>query len=239
MDLSEAIKLPELPAGLLHMTKAEAVCAVLREAIIMARLKPGDPIRQQDLAQALNVSATPVREALQKLYALGIVSYESHHGAQVAVPTRQMIDEVFRVRTMLEGTAVQKAVKLLDDNLLELLEDLATNQMPQLLREGMEAGDLVPYRMANYKFHKTIYSASQMQVIPEMIDDLWARSPVPDENFYFNRERVTRAADEHADLVDMLKQREQERARAVLEHHVDTTRKFYLQFVDHLAKSED
>jgi DNA-binding GntR family transcriptional regulator len=239
LNLAEAIGLPERPVASLKMTKAEAVTAILREAIIMARLKPGDPIRQKDLAEALQVSATPVREALQKLYALSIVSYESHHGAQVAVPNRQIIDEVFRVRAMLEGTAVQEAVKHLDDNSLKLLDNLAKNQMPQLLQEGMDTGDLVPYRAANYEFHKRVYSASQMQVIPEMIDNLWARSPVPDDNFYFNQERVIKAADEHMGIVDMLKKRDRERARAVLENHIDTTRKFYLQFFDHLAESEN
>ena len=106
MDISQVAITPEISNEFLYLTKTDRVCAILREAIITAWLKPGDHIRQQDIADQLHISSTPVREALQKLQALGILLHTPHHGAQVPVPNRQTISEIFQVRAFLEVVSI-------------------------------------------------------------------------------------------------------------------------------------
>lgn len=239
MDLSAVFKLSEFSTEIFAQTKTEAVSSLLREAIITGRLKPGDPIRQQDLAEVLNVSATPVREALARFEALGILHHAPHQGMQVAVLSRQAIDEIFRVRTMLEGMAVEEAAKLIDAEAMTYLDELARDQLPDLLTTALESGDLTPYRMVNYKFHKTIYSLSGMEVVPELIDNSWARSVVLDGVFFYDCNRIQSAPAEHVEIVDALRKQDAKRARATLEGHVDKTRLCYLEYLDSLEERAD
>jgi DNA-binding GntR family transcriptional regulator len=222
--------------GLLHLTKTEVVSTILREAIITGRLKPGDHIRQQELAELLNVSPTPVREALYKLVALGILEYEAHHGAQVPIPSKHAIDEIFQVRVMLEGMAIKETVKYIDDTTLAKLEDLALSELPMLLEESLATKNLIPYRVANYQFHKKIYTASEMEVIPTLIDTLWARSVVQAGVFFFDECRISNANAEHARILEALQAKEGERASEVLRQHVDATRTCYLNYLDQVEQ---
>ncbi len=235
VHLSKAFKLADFSHDVFAQTKTEAVSSILREAIITGRLRPGDPIRQQDLAEILNVSATPVREALAKLNALGTLQHLPHQGVQVAVPSRQAIDEIFRVRTMLEGMAIEEAVNFIDEERLAYLDELAEDQLPRLLETALDTKDLTPYRMANYRFHRTIYSASGMEIIPELIDTLWARSVVQDGVFFHDWDRIQSAPAEHVEIVDALRKSDGKRARSTLEQHVDKTRRAYLNYLDSLS----
>jgi len=232
MDISQIAITPEISTELLYLTKTDRVCAVLREAIITAWLKPGDHIRQQDIADQLNLSPTPVREALQKLQALGILLHTPHHGAQVPVPNRQTISEIFLVRAYLEGIAIVDSIDRIDHDTLEKLEYLAKNEMPQNLDEGFQINDFTPYRKANYEFHKLIYTSSSMEVIPELIDNLWARSVVPDKLYQFDCLRIKNASEEHGRIVKAIEAKDVERARKTLEEHVNLTRSCYLRFLD-------
>ena len=67
-----------------HKTKKDAVVELIRESILSAELKPGDRLLQDEIAQRMNVSATPVREALRQLEAEGVLAHSPHQGARVA-----------------------------------------------------------------------------------------------------------------------------------------------------------
>jgi DNA-binding GntR family transcriptional regulator len=236
MDISQIALAPDISTDLLYLTKTDRVCAVLREAIITAWLKPGDHIRQQDIADQLNLSSTPVREALQKLQALGILLHTPHQGAQVPVPNRQTISEVFRVRAYLEGVAIVDSIERIDPDTLEKLEYLANKEMPGSLDEGFQINAFTPYRKANYEFHKLIYISSSMEVIPELIDNLWARSVVPDELYQFDCLRINNASKEHGKIVEAIEAKDVDLARKTLEDHVNLTRSCYLEFLDRSNK---
>lgn len=232
MDNHEVINLPEIPNELFYLTKTDRVCAILREAIITANLKPGDYVRQQDLANQLNISPTPVREALQKLVALGILFHNPHQGAQVPYPNRQTISEVFQVRALLEGIAIEKSIDCIKSETLQKLAYLGNTQMPESLKYGLETNEFTPYRIANYEFHKLIYTSSSMEVVPELIDDLWARSVVPDELYKYDCDRISNASDEHRKIIEAIEEKDARKARSIMEEHVNLTRTCYMRFLD-------
>jgi DNA-binding GntR family transcriptional regulator len=232
MDISEVTFTQEILMELLYLTKTERVCAILREAIITACLKPGAHIRQQDLANQLSMSATPVREALQKMDALGILVHTPHQGAQVPLPNRQTINEIFQLRAFLEGIAIENSIDHIKLDTLQKLDYLANTEMPKSINKGFQTNDFTPYRKANYEFHKLIYTSSNMEVIPELIDNLWARSVVPDKLYQFDCDRLDDAYTEHVKIIKSLKEKDADLARATMELHVDLTRICYLQLLD-------
>ena len=91
-------------------TSQEAVLREIRQAIMTRRLKPGQWIRQLDIANQLNVSSVPVREALNTLAAEGQVVHQRHRGYKVVELSREQLEEIYLARRLLENEATRRAV---------------------------------------------------------------------------------------------------------------------------------
>ena len=90
-------------------TKADDIALVIEEAIVSGELSPGTVLRQEQLSDQFEVSRTPIREALRKLAALGLVSFEPNRGVRVRTITREELREAFLVRAELESLATEAA----------------------------------------------------------------------------------------------------------------------------------
>ena len=82
------------------------VCEEIRDAIIDLRLRPGEPLREATIATQLGVSKTPIREALRRLAALGLVSFVPNRGVRVRTISQEELHEAFMVRAELEALAL-------------------------------------------------------------------------------------------------------------------------------------
>src|SRR5215468_8309890 len=101
--------LPLTPA--VKRSLADDVVDRLRDAIFHGSFKPGEPLREEQLAASLDVSRGPVREALVQLEREGLVIVRRHRGATVARLSRLDAEEVYSLRLALERLAVQRAVR--------------------------------------------------------------------------------------------------------------------------------
>ena len=108
---------------------------------------------QVDLAQRYGTSTTPVREALRKLEAMGVLEQHPHRGRIVAVRSAREMDEIYGVRILIEGWQAEIAAPNISDKDLAALRDLT-----QRMREV--EGDLVAYRPLSVQFHNWIYRAA-------------------------------------------------------------------------------
>ena len=90
-------------------TKADDLALALEEAIVSGELAPGTVLRQEQLSEQFEVSRTPIREALRKLAALGLVSFEPNRGVRVRTISREDLYEAFLVRAELESLATEIA----------------------------------------------------------------------------------------------------------------------------------
>ena len=90
-------------------TKADELALVIEEAIVAGELAPGSVLRQEQLSEQFEVSRTPVREALRKLSALGLVSFEPNRGVRVRTLSEGELYEAFLVRAELESLATEIA----------------------------------------------------------------------------------------------------------------------------------
>src|SRR5262245_8772330 len=107
----------------LDSTKADDIALVIEEAIVSGELEPGTVLRQEQLSEQFNVSRTPVREALRRLAALGLVSFVPNRGVRVRTISREELHEAFLVRAELEALATEiAATKMTPEDLTELEE---------------------------------------------------------------------------------------------------------------------
>src|SRR2546428_12580816 len=102
-------------------TKADDLALALEEAIVSGELAPGTVLRQEQLSEQFKVSRTPIREALRRLAALGLVSFVPNRGVRVRTISRDELHEAFMVRAELESLATEvAAAKMTPEDLAEL-----------------------------------------------------------------------------------------------------------------------
>src|SRR6188508_2627842 len=98
----------------LDSTKADDIALVIEEAIVSGELEPGTVLRQEQLSEDFEVSRTPIREALRRLAALGLVSFVPNRGVRVRTLSSEELREAFLVRAELESLATELAVPRFD-----------------------------------------------------------------------------------------------------------------------------
>ena len=107
----------------LESTKADDIAVLIEEAIVSGELAPGSVLRQEQLSERFGVSRTPVREALRRLAALGLVSFEPNRGVRVRTLSHDDLREAFLVRAELEALVTEIAAQKMTPEALEELEE--------------------------------------------------------------------------------------------------------------------
>ena len=142
------------------MSQGEAAYHRLYEAIRSGDFRPGDRLREIEVAKRLDLSRTPVREALRKLESDGIVEHRPRLGAVIRTLTPSEVVELYEMRLVLERTAAQMAAKHANDAEIDLLNDI-NDQIAALGDDTQQAAAL------NQDFHHRIYLASRNRFLLE------------------------------------------------------------------------
>src|SRR6187431_2138855 len=103
-------------------TKADDIAGILEDEIVGGLIAPGTVLRQEQLSERFEVSRTPIREALRRLAALGLVSFEPNRGVRVRTLAREDLREAFLVRSELESLATELATPRMTDEELAALD---------------------------------------------------------------------------------------------------------------------
>ncbi|MFB4268257.1 GntR family transcriptional regulator [Nonomuraea sp. GTA35] len=197
-------------------TAQQFVLGELRRAITTGRLRPGTPIRQDALAEELQVSRVPLREALKTLEGEGLVTYKPHKGYCVAMLSLDDLREVYRIRELLEEEAVRAAVARLTDDDLHRIE-----AAQEAVERAAAAGDVAAMATANRTFHMTLFDCAGMPRLARLIRTLWDTTDAYRSMYYGdagNRERVVK---EHRAALDALRRRSADEAVTTLNVHRD------------------
>ena len=175
-------------------TKEEQVADFLREGIISGRYPRGARLKQQEIADLLQTSITPVREALKLLAAEGYVGGDSFKGAVVAPFDIEASQEVLDLRILLETKLVRGVVEQATSADIAELTGLGAE-----FAGAFDAGDNEAARAANYRFHHRMFEIAAMPQTLHFVQILWARYPFDLINRL--KGRVSRAAEEHDEML--------------------------------------
>jgi len=199
-------------------TAQQAVLAELRRAILEGDLAPGTQVIQEAVAERLGVSRVPVREAMRILQGEGQISYTPHQGYFVAQLSLDELEEIRRIRELLEQEAVTAAMPNLGDADI----DAMTEAYAEMATAGAE-GDIAAMNAAHTRFHFVLLSASRMPRMIRILHQLWDAAD-PYRAVYHGEEASRQAAQEqHAALLRAAEQRDTERAIKILNDHRQQT----------------
>lgn len=154
-------------------TKADDLARVLEDEIVAGTIPAGTVLRQEQLSERFAVSRTPVREALRRLAALGLVSFEPNRGVRVRSIAPHELREAYLVRAELEGLATEVATsRLTADDLAELdAVERGFSELTLALREQARGGGtrdpelFATWMRSNYAFHDVIYRVAAMPLV--------------------------------------------------------------------------
>lgn len=143
------------------------VTAILREAVLDGTLSPGEKLRQETLAERLGVSRLPIRSALTQLESDGLVEFEERRGAIVRTMSVGEAQEIYRLRTLLETDALQRAMKTSNSNQIKRLRSLARRVDARYEGAG--------FIEARENFYAELYDAAENPISWELIKQLRLR----------------------------------------------------------------
>jgi DNA-binding GntR family transcriptional regulator len=194
------------------------VYELLWQKIVAGQLKPGEKLSDLRLSEELNVSRTPVREALYRLMQDGIVVARTNHGFFVATFSAKDATELYDVRTALEVLAIRLAFPNLNSL---LLEDAA--QELDTICGRLEAGDLqakADYLPVDQAFHRLIYSAANNRRLENMLNSLLAQIGVFQVYGLHSEKLLTVSIEHHRAILAALIRRDLPTAEFAMEQHI-------------------
>jgi DNA-binding GntR family transcriptional regulator len=193
----------------------QVVADYIRDLIIHDRLKPGERIRERQIAETLDVSRTPLRDALKILALERLVELTPNKGAAVVKPSDAEIEHMLTVYTDLESLGGRLAARMATQ-----ADIMRVQHYHDLLGKAFEAEDRAAYFAANQAFHLSIITASRNPILTEMHSHLNIRLYRIRYLAVMRMQEWTAAAGEHEEIVTALEQRDGERLAYLLKEHL-------------------
>ncbi|MER5731002.1 GntR family transcriptional regulator [Streptomyces sp. NPDC002138] len=196
-------------------TAAERVYQHVKNGVLERRYEGGTLLTEGELADAVGVSRTPVREALLRLETEGLIKLYPKKGALVLAVSAQEIADVVETRLLVEEFTVRRAVPA-PPALLERLEDLIEEQ-----RRHAGTGDLAALIAADRCFHAEIVRSAGNQILSRLYDQLRDRQlRMGVALLHAHPERIAKTLAEHTEILDALRAGDAESAAAAVRGHV-------------------
>jgi DNA-binding GntR family transcriptional regulator len=205
----------------------EAIFQKLRSLLVEGTIPPGSKLNERELAESLNVSRTPIREAIRRLAADGLVELITNRGAIAVQLSKTDVIHTFEVIAQLEAYSGELAAQNITDATLSELEALQYEMMASYARR-----DLSSYYKLNLRIHSLINQAANNPVLSQLFSQVNAR--IEALRFRSNKDGIKweKAVQEHQEMIDALKARDSARMRKVMIAHVHNKRDVVMQLLE-------
>lgn len=194
------------------ISSSDQIAQVLRNQILQGKLKSGQPLRQDEIAARFGVSKIPVREALVRLKAEGLVTFYPNRGAVVSELSASEADEIYIMRVALETAVLARAIPRLTIANLQQAEDL--------LSALDQEADPARWSMLNWSFHKVLYGPAGMPRLLDTLHTLHVNVARYLVLYLAEMDYQSTSQQEHRDILDACRFGNIEQAVARLEIHL-------------------
>lgn len=180
-----------------YKTIPDLVAGKIHDRIMSGEIPPGSHLRLSELAKEFGTSQMPIREAVRRLEALGLVDIHAHRGAFVRQLSKKDFEDTMEVRMILERTAIERAASRFSSDLADQARDLLARH-----NHMHSEGDEIAARELHTEFHHFLYRASGSDWLVRAIDPVWRNS----ERYRFGSSRDKHSHDgnhalEHEEIV--------------------------------------
>lgn len=187
----------------------------LKQAIVRGELQPGKRLVENQIAETLNISRTPVREAIHKLEREGLLEKLPRGGFIVPDLTRENVEETFGIRSVLEGYAARMTAILHRGNDLDPLEKKLDEYQLHFDRGQM---DVLP--KINTEFHDLLYGLSRSQKLIKMIGDLRDQINQFRKIILTNKKLAKKSGEDHRLMMKYIRDRDADGVEMLVRKHI-------------------
>lgn len=228
-DQTESATAPagtERPARRLRDAENGSIYESIREGILSGRYAPGERLIETRLAEEFGVSRTRIRDALARLHADHLVAPAPNRGLVVRPLSSRDIEEIYTLRLLLEGFAVNAAAANITTRELDHLHELHTRMLE--VEQTVTGGQSDDERLAairtvtdlNNEFHRGIQRASRNRRLESLLRTI-VSVPLVFQSFYWYSDReLAESSHEHAEILDALKERDGSLAESLMRRHI-------------------
>ena len=207
------------------------VYSELRMALMTGAFVPGRPMPIQELADSFGTSTMPVREALRRLVAEQALQIQRNRTVVVPLLEEERLNDILKVRKMVEGSAVEWAVPHIGEKDIGALERLCGE-----IIKAAEKGRTRDYLVKNRAFRFTIYSHARSDTILPIIESLWLQIGPFLNLLYFEGKRNTNV-EYYVEAIGALRRRDAKAARAALDLDMEVAARFMRDRMQDAAQS--
>lgn len=177
------------------------VYRLLRRNLMCGRIEPGKPLTIRGLAEILDVSPMPIREALHRLACEGAVEVKNNRRVIVPLMTAEKFSELCELRILLETHAAEGALPYIKEEDVAHLEKLDAT-----IDKAVESNDVDNISLSNQEFHRYLYIANPYQISVPLIESLWLQLG-PFSRIAISKLEKVYLVDRHAEAIEALRQR--------------------------------
>ncbi|MEL7567343.1 MAG: GntR family transcriptional regulator [Dehalobacterium sp.] len=206
------------------MPMREVIFHFLRESIISGKFAPDDHLIEEELAKQLNVSRTPIREAIRKLELEGLVRRSPRRGVVVRKFSLEDAEEIYDLRSVLEGYAARLATKNISMDQINKLKSLLS-EMKESIKNGNTIGEMDLHK----KWHLTLYAASKNSRLERLLNDYADYLQFFRTLALQNPGRLNETTEQHESLIHAIESGDSELAEKVAREHVVRGKEAFLR----------
>ena len=188
---------------------------ILRDKILNEEYTKGQKLNEVTLAKALEISRTPIREALKQLELEGLVQSIPNKGVYVIGFSPRDIDDMFEIRLALEGLAIQLAIERMDDEHLKVIKEVYTT-----MEFYTQIDDAKKVSELNIQFHNSIYQATQSKYFAQLLKDINYYVSVTSRHSILRPQRLDTAIVEHKAILDAIISKDKTLAKKMIKRHI-------------------
>jgi len=201
----------------LDRTLSKQIYGRIKERFLRGEYLPGSRLLEDELAREYGISLTPVREAMHRFQAEGLVVRKEHSALYVRTFTLEEARNVYEMRMLLEPYAIELATQRFDPAWLDKVEAIEAEQ-----KAGVAVRDFPRVQRTNYYLHVAFAEGSCNPILVEMIERLWVFVPVLRAVAWTHDPASVRfVAEEHAEIIAHLRHQRADEAVAASRRHVE------------------
>lgn len=230
--MTELKKLASQQANLKNTDKPllrEVAYQKLKNAIQDGELQSGEPLYEIHLSEMLQISRTPVREALQQLVLEGLVKNMPNRAMTVAAPSMEELLNVLHIRSLIDPEIVRLVAGAVTSQVIDELQKII-GQMQQAAADQ----DRMAWAQADTRFHETLSEACPNTILGQFGLQMRNRIQLVATDTQTTSKRLVECTQEHAAVVDAIASRDADGAQAAMQQHIQCLRESFFQRLMHM-----
>jgi DNA-binding GntR family transcriptional regulator len=213
-------------------SRGEVAYGRLKAAIQAGELRPGQRIRENEMADRLAMSRTPVREALRRLESDGLLTFAPYRGMVISKLDHQAVMELYSMREVLEGTAAGLAARHASDAEIAIVKDICESEPGAI-------GDPRKIASHNKHFHGALYRAAHNRYLLKTLNVLSDAMALLGMTTMAITGRSETAHGEHLAIVAAIEARDPATAEAAMRDHIRMAQRARLRLMFEEAEGQD